>query len=126
MKRFLLCALVFSGAVAANTTVADLTLKSAVDARYSPPTFAVCTTNDTDCYEAASMEEFTLIHKPGDTSCPAGYYFMLNRKEGVVDNVNTATCDASLKLSFLSKQRALQLELFGNPIGNVPLDQQPK
>ncbi|QVW55757.1 hypothetical protein pEaSNUABM9_00176 [Erwinia phage pEa_SNUABM_9] len=123
MKRFLLCALVFSGAVAANTSVGDLTLKSIVDQRYSPPTFAVCTTATTDCYEAATMEEFTLIHKPGDDKCPAGYYFMLNRKEGVVDDVNTATCDPSLKLSFDPKGRALQLHLFGNDIGRVALDQ---
>lgn len=123
MKRFLLCALAFSGAVSATTTVDDLTLKSVVDQRYNPPTFAVCTTADTDCYEVESKEEFTLIHKPGDAACPAGYYFLLNRKEGVVDNINTATCDKSLKLSFAAKSRAIDVQLFGNSIGQQPIDQ---
>lgn len=126
MKRFLLCALAFSGAVSATTTVDDLTLKSVVDQRYNPPTFAVCTTADTDCYEAGTKDEFTLIHKPGDKACPAGYYFMLNRKEGVVDDVNTATCDPTLKLSFSPTARALQIQLFGNTAGQIPLDQQPQ
>lgn len=126
MKRFLLCTLAFSGAVTAATTVEDLTLKSVVDERYNPPTFSVCTTATTDCYEVASKEEFTLIHKPGDNACPAGYYFLLNRKEGVVDNINTATCDSSLKLSFASKQRAIEVQLFGNIIGQQPLDPMPQ
>lgn len=126
MKRFLLCALAFSGAVSATTTVDDLTLKSVVDQRYNPPTFAVCTTATTDCYEVGSKEEFVLIHKPGDKACPAGYYFLINRKEGVVDNVNTATCDPSLKLSFAQKQRAIEVQLFGNTIGQQPLDPQPQ
>lgn len=126
MKRYLLCALAFSGAVCAKTTVDDLTLKSVVDQRYNPPTFAVCTTADTNCYEVATKDEFTLIHRPGDASCPAGYYFLLNRKEGVIDNINTATCEPSLKLSFSSKARAIELQLFGNPIGQQPLDQKPQ
>lgn len=125
MKRFLLCVLAFSGAVAANTTVDDLTLKSVVDQRYNHPTFSVCTTATTDCYEVASKEEFVLIHKPGDKACPAGYYFLLNRKEGVIDNVNTATCEASLSLSFAPKDRAIEVKLFGNTIGQQSLDQKP-
>ncbi|ANZ48488.1 hypothetical protein BIZ78_gp087 [Erwinia phage vB_EamM_Caitlin] len=125
MKLYLLCALAFSVAVSAATTVEDLTLKSVVDQRYNPPTFAVCTTATTDCYEVESKEEFTLIHKPGDNACPAGYYFLLNRKEGVVDNINTATCDGSLKLSFAAKSRAIEVQLFGNTVGQQPLDPQP-
>lgn len=122
MKCFLLCALIFSGYGVANTTVDNLTLDSVFDARYQPPTFVVCTTVINDCYEADTMDEFSLIHLPGNETCPAGYYFILNRKEGVVDGVNTITCDPSLKLSFREEKRLLQVELFGRIIGNVPLD----
>lgn len=124
MKRYLLCTLAFSGTLFAQTSVSDLTLKSVVDSRYNPPTFSVCTTEDTSCYEVATKDEFTLIHSPGDQSCPAGYYYMLNRKEGVVDDVNTATCDKSLKLSFAQRTRALEVNLFGKVAGQIPLDQQ--
>lgn len=122
MKRYLLLALAFSGAVWANTSVDDLTLKSVVDTRYNPPTFDVCTGQTTDCHEVATKDEFILVQKPGGHECPAGYYFILNSKEGLVEDVNTATCDPSLKLGFAENERALEISLFNKKIGSLPLD----
>lgn len=122
MKRYLFATLLFSGLAMAHTSVDDLTLKSVVDGRYNPPTFDVCTSATSDCREVATKDEFILVQKPGDAACPAGYYFLLNSKEGVVDDVNTATCDPSLKLGFAKDARELVITLFNQHIGRLPLD----
>lgn len=113
------------GRAHAQTGVDDLLLRNAKYV-YNPPEFTVCTTETTDCKPVGEKDEFLLVHKPGTSSCPAGYYFMLNTKERVAEPVNTATCDPSLTLSFAQSSRSLDLALFGRPIGSIPLDREAK
>ncbi|ANZ49276.1 hypothetical protein HUXLEY_194 [Erwinia phage vB_EamM_Huxley] len=90
--------------------------------QYNPPDFGVCENGTVACKEVGKKDEFILVHADGGTQCPAGYYFILNSKEGIIEPVIAPTCDPSLKIGFAHSSRAIELALFGKVSGTVPLD----
>ena len=113
----LVLAIMMAGQARAATTVADLTLKPF---KYQPISFMKCQDDPKAvCEEVASQDEWILVRQDGGETCPAGYYYVLNKRLKDVQDIDTQNCDPSVVLDFvknpLNKTVFIMMSLHGQP-----------
>lgn len=126
----LICALLafFSIGVMASTHIDDLLLTPATntDYHYNPPGFEVCEGDAGECQEVGADGRYILVKADGGTTCPAGYYFVLDSVAKEVLPVTTKTCDPTVVLTLAkSKSRdrhLIVIEERGEMLGAIELD----
>lgn len=109
----------------ASTSVADLQIDTQ-PYRYNPPSFDVCTSQTDVCSEQGQHEKYRLIKADGGSTCPAGYYFVLDDEAREIIPVDTVTCDPTLKVelgqNIKTKKHLIVVEQQGKTVGSVLLE----
>ena len=118
----LICALLafFSIGVMASTHIDDLLLTPATntDYHYNPPGFEVCEGDAGECQEVGADGRYILVKADGGTTCPAGYYFVLDSVAKEVLPVTTKT----LAKSKSRDRHLIVIEERGEMLGAIELD----
>jgi hypothetical protein len=91
--------------------------------KFQPKGFQTCDSNPLaadGCRVIEKMEQFTILHQPGDETCPAGYYYLLDDKQQTASDLTTEECDPSVVLNFVknpvSNEVLIVMSLHGEPV----------
>ena len=66
---------------------------------YNPPGYGACAVNESLCTEVAKYDGYVVLRETSAT-CPAGYYYLVNNNEMVIDELDTVECDPSVEFKF--------------------------